>query len=79
VLAAEASFRRAVDVAHRQGARALELCAATSLARLWKDQGRHAEARELLSPTIDWFAEGSDTPTVTAAKALLRELVRDPA
>ena len=75
--AAEASFRRAIEIAHRQGARALELRAATSLARLWKDQGRQAEAREVLSTTFDWFSEGFDTPTVAAAQALLEELAPD--
>ena len=52
----------------------LELRAATSLARLWRDQGRRAEAHALLAPVYDWFTEGFDTADLKDAKALLDEL-----
>jgi predicted ATPase len=51
-----------------------ELRAATSLARLWRDQGRRAEARDLLAPVYGWFTEGFDTADLKSAKALLDEL-----
>jgi predicted ATPase len=54
--------------------KAYELRAATSLARLWRDQGRRAEARELLAPAYGWFAEGFDTADLKDAKGLLDEL-----
>ena len=73
-LAAEACFRRAMAVAQEQSARLWELRAATSLARLWCDQGRRAEARELLAPVYGWFTEGFDTADLKDAKALLDEL-----
>ena len=72
--AAEAAFAQAVSVARRQGSRGYELRAATSLARLWQDQGRRAEARDLLAPVYGWFTEGFDTADLRAAKALLDEL-----
>jgi predicted ATPase len=72
--AAEAAFREALEVARRQHARLLELRAATSLARLWQQQGRKDEARELLAPVYDWFTEGFDTRDLKEAKALLDEL-----
>ena len=71
---AEASFRKALDVARRQSAKSLELRAATSLARLRQQQGRKDEARELLAPVYDWFTEGFDTRDLKEAKALLDEL-----
>jgi predicted ATPase len=71
---AESWLRRALDVAHRQQAKSLELRAATSLARLWFDQGRHAEARDLLAPVYGWFAEGFDTLDLKEARALLDEV-----
>jgi predicted ATPase len=71
---AEASFREALEVAHRQSAKSLELRAATSLARLWQQQGRKQVARELLAPVYDWFTEGFDTQDLKDAKALLEEL-----
>ena len=68
---AEALFGRALDVARRQRARSWELRAATSLARLWRRQGKHGEARELLGPVLDWFTEGHDTPDLREGRALL--------
>jgi predicted ATPase len=52
----------------------LELRAATSLARLWRDQGKHTEARDLLAPVYGWFTEGLGTRDLKEAKALLAEL-----
>jgi predicted ATPase/class 3 adenylate cyclase len=71
---AEASYNQAIAVARRQQAKSLELRAATSLARLWQGQRKHAEARELLEPVYDWFTEGFDTPDLIAAKELLNAL-----
>jgi predicted ATPase len=71
---AEALFRRALDIARAQEAKSFELRAATSLARLWRDQGRRAEARDLLAPVYAWFTEGFDTRDLQDAKALLEEL-----
>jgi len=71
---AEASFHRAVDVARRQNAKMFGLRASTGLARLWRDQGKRTEARDLLAPIYGWFAEGFDTPDLKEAKALLEEL-----
>ena len=71
---AEAWLRRALDVARRQEARSLELRAAMSLARLWQQQGRRAEARDLLAPIYGWFTEGFDTADLQEAKALLEAL-----
>jgi predicted ATPase len=61
-------------VAQRQQAKAYELRAATCLARLWRDQGKRSEARELLAPIYGWFTEGFDTLDLKEAKALLSEL-----
>ena len=74
--AAATSYRRALEVAQRQGARFWELRAALSLARLWRDQGKRTEARDLLSPIYDWFTEGFDTQDLKEAKALLVDLAR---
>ena len=74
--AAEELYRQALLIARDQGAKLWELRAAASLARLRRDQGRHAEARELLAPVYSWFTEGFDTPDLKEAKALLEELGR---
>jgi class 3 adenylate cyclase/predicted ATPase len=71
---AEDSFRTALAIAREQGTRGYELRAATSLARLWREQGRRAEARDLLAPVYGWFTEGFDTVDLKEAKALLDEL-----
>ena len=71
---ADATLQRAIDIARVQQARSLELRAATSLAGLWGEQGRRAEAADLLSPVYGWFTEGFDTADLKDAKALLEEL-----
>ena len=71
---AEAWLRRALDIARRQEAKALELRAAMSLGRLWQQQGKRAEARALLAPVYSWFTEGFDAIDLQEAKALLEEL-----
>jgi predicted ATPase len=71
---AEAHFERAVAVARKQKARSRELRAATSMARLWREQGKRQQARELLAPIYGWFSEGFDTRDLKEAKALLDEL-----
>ena len=70
----EDSFREALDWARRQGALSWELRSATSLARLWRSQGKSQQARELLAPVYGWFTEGYDTRDLKEAKALLEEL-----
>jgi predicted ATPase len=70
----EACFRRAIEVSRGQRAKLLELRAATSLARLWSDRGRNAEARDLLTPIYGWFTEGFGTPDLQEAKILLDAL-----
>jgi hypothetical protein len=72
--AAEGHFRRALDWARRQGALSWELRAATSLARLWRDQARSKEARELLAVVYDQFTEGFATADLKAAKSLIEEI-----
>ena len=71
---AEDSFRTALAIAREQGTRGYELRAATSLARLWRDQGWRGEARDLLAPLYDWFTEGFDTADLKDAKRLLDQL-----
>ena len=71
---AEAYFDRALAVARQQQAKSWELRAAMSLARLWRDQGKVQQARELLAPVYGWFTEGFDTRDLKEAKALLEEL-----
>jgi class 3 adenylate cyclase/predicted ATPase len=70
----QASLQQAIGIARAQQAKSLELRAATSLARLWGEQGRRAEARDLLAPVYGWFTEGFDTPDLKEAKTLLAEL-----
>jgi predicted ATPase len=72
--AAEELYRKALSIAREQEAKLWELRAAMSLARLRRDQGRHAEARDLLAPVYGWFTEGFDTADLKKAKALLDEL-----
>ena len=71
---AEACFERALAVARGQKAKSWELRTATSLARLWRDQGKRLAARELLASIYGWFTEGFDTLDLKQAKALLHEL-----
>jgi predicted ATPase len=71
---AKVYFQRALSVARSQKAKSWELRAAMSMARLWRDQGRRDEARELLAPVYGWFTEGFDTRDLKEAKALLDEL-----
>jgi predicted ATPase len=71
---AQAYFERALEVARAQQAKSLELRAAMSMARLWRDQGKLDEARDLLAPVYGWFTEGFDTLDLKEAKALLDEL-----
>jgi predicted ATPase len=72
--AAEQHYRQAIIIAERQSARLFQLRASTSLARLWRDQGKHAEARDLLGPIYNWFTEGFDAADLKDAKVLLDEL-----
>ena len=71
---AEAYFERALAVARKQQAKSLELRAAMSMARLWRDQGKRDEARDLLAPVYGWFTEGFDTLDLKEAKALWEQL-----
>ena len=72
--AAEKHYRKALTIARKQEAKLWELRAATSLARLWRDQDRRTEARDLLAQVYGWFTEGFDTPDLKEAKSLLDEL-----
>jgi predicted ATPase len=71
---AEDCYQRALAVARKQQAKFWELRTSTSLARLWRDQGKRTEARDLLASIYGWFTEGLDTPVLKEAKALLDEL-----
>ena len=71
---AEAYFERALAVARQQQAKSWEVRAAMSMARLWRDQGKPHQARDLLAPIYGWFTEGFDTRDLKEAKALLDEL-----
>ena len=71
---AQRYFDRALTVARQQQAKSWELRAAMSLARLWRDQGKVRQARDLLAPVYGWFTEGFDTRDLKEAKALLEEL-----
>jgi len=75
VLAAQ-SLKRAIAVARSQTAKLYEVRAATSLARLWRDQGKRTQARDLLAPIYGWFTEGFDTLDLKHAKSLLDELAQ---
>ena len=74
VAKAKAYFERALAVSRKQQAKSWELRAAMSMARLWRDQGKRDEARDLLAPVYGWFTEGFDTLDLKEAKALLDEL-----
>jgi predicted ATPase len=71
---AEACFQQALAIARRQQAKSYKLRAALSLSRLWQQQGKRAEAQELLAPIYSRFTEGFDTPDLQEAKALLEDL-----
>jgi predicted ATPase len=71
---AQEYFERALAVSHKQQAKSWELRASMSLARLWRDQGKMQQARELLAPVYGWFTEGFDTRDLKEAKGLLEEL-----
>ena len=71
---AENCFQHAISIAQNQQAKSWELRAATSLARLWQQQGKRQEAYDLLAPVYGWFTEGFDTADLIDAKALLDEL-----
>ncbi len=78
LLQARAYFECALTVARTQQAKSLELRAAMSMARLWRDQGKPNEARDLLTPVYNWFTEGFDTLDLKEAKALLDTLPSYP-
>jgi len=71
---AEACFLKAIDVAQSQNAKSWELRAASDLARLWRDQGKSDDARDLLKPVFVWFTEGFETADLKDAKVLLDDL-----
>jgi predicted ATPase len=71
---AEACFKQAIEIARGQQARSLELRATVSLARLWGEGGKRAQAHDLLAPVHAWFSEGFDTADLVDAKALLDQL-----
>jgi predicted ATPase len=75
-LDAEACFLKAIEIARRRSAKAFELRAAVSLARLWRQRGKKKEALRLLAGIYDWFTEGFDTTDLQEAQALLEELSR---
>ena len=72
---AEACFHQAIEIARKQHAKSLELRAVMSLSRLWQQQGRKGEARQMLAEIYGWFTEGFDTKDLQEAKALLQELI----
>ena len=71
---AEDLLQQALLIARRQNAKSLELRAAMSLARLWQNQNKRSQARNLLTPIYDWFSEGLETVDLRNAQALLKEL-----
>jgi predicted ATPase len=72
---AEACFLKAIEIARRQQAKSLELRAVMSVSRLWQQQGKKDEARQMLAEIYDWFTEGFGTKDLQEAKTLLEELV----
>jgi predicted ATPase len=70
----EECFLKAIDIARQQQAKSLELRAVMSLSRLWQQQGKTEEARQMLAEVYNWFTEGFDTKDLQEAKALLEEL-----
>jgi predicted ATPase len=70
----ELLFNKAIELARRQKAKSLELRGAMSLARLWQQQGKRSEARQLLADIYNWFTEGFETADLKAARKLLNEL-----
>ena len=72
---AETCFLKAIEIARKQQAKSLELRAVMSLSRLWQQQGKKEDARQLLAEIYGWFAEGFDTADLQEAKALLDELI----
>jgi predicted ATPase len=73
----EACFHRAIEIARKKQAKSLELRATTSLSRLWQQQGKKKQAREMLAEIYNWFTEGFDTKDLQEAKMLLEALGRD--
>ncbi len=71
---AEACFHKAIEITRWQQAKSLELRAVMSLSRLWQQQGKKDEARQMLAEIYGWFTEGFDTADLKEAKALLEEL-----
>src|SRR5262249_22593706 len=71
---AENCFHHALEIARSQQAKSFELRTATSLAKLWQQQGKRQEAHDLLAPVYGWFTEGFDTADLKEAKALLDAL-----
>jgi predicted ATPase len=67
-------LQHALEVARQQGAKLLELRAAMSLSRMWQQQNKRKQARELLAPVYEWFTEGFDTADLQDAKVLLEDL-----
>jgi predicted ATPase len=78
VSAAEKRFQQALAISRRQHAKLWELHTATSLARLWHEQHRNAEARAVLAPVYGWFKEGFQTKSLRSAKGLVEELDHGP-
>src|SRR5207249_12196876 len=77
-LEAEACLHKAIDIARRQDAKSLELRAVMSLSRLWQQQGKKKQARQMLAEIYGWFTEGFDTADLKEARALREELSGHP-
>lgn len=73
---AEACFLKAMAIAHQQQAKSWEFCTSTSLARLWRQQGKKAEAHKLLAEIYNWSTEGFDTKDLPEARILIEEVSR---